>query len=137
MLGLCHMNLGATYIKLGDPVTAGRHLAHCQKRFKQAQVREFQAELHRYLAEAALQVGDLITAKKEGQCALASARELSMRGEEGVILYVLGQIATRQKQYQEAETLTLQSISLLKDVNDDHNLTRSQSALAGLRALRG
>ncbi|RME46898.1 MAG: hypothetical protein D6796_08395 [Caldilineae bacterium] len=137
MLGVLHNNLGATYIQRREIETARRHLRTSQEYFTQAQARDFLPELHCHFAEAALYNGELAEAETEGQRALNLARELSMRGGEGISLRILGQIAIAQREFDEAEQHLTQSLMLLEDVGDEYEWARSQLVMARLHVLRG
>ncbi len=132
LLGCLRNNLGAVFIRRNDVEAARQHLRASQDYFDQAKARDFLPELHRHLAEAALLSTDLAEAEAQGQQALSLARELSMRGEEGNSLRVLGEIALLQKQFDEAESHLCLSSSILEEVHDEYELARSRLALARL-----
>ena len=54
VVGLLHLNLGATQVKRGELDDAFRHLETSQKLFEQAKARDFLPELYRRFAEANL-----------------------------------------------------------------------------------
>ncbi len=130
MLGVLHMNIGATLVRKGDLATAHQHLRTSQGYFWQAQSRDFLPELHRYFAEAALCAGELGEAEMHGQQALELARELTMRGEEGSSLRVLGELAIAQGRWDLAQERLQQSIAILDEVGDEYERARGQLALA-------
>jgi tetratricopeptide (TPR) repeat protein len=132
ILGVLHMNLGHAFIRRGEIALAIAELQRGQTYFEQAQVRDFLPELHRHLAEAALQANDTIAAEAEAQQALALAQELEMRGEEGYALCVLGQINTVQGQYALAVTHLQQSLAIRTETGDVYESARTQLALAHL-----
>jgi class 3 adenylate cyclase/predicted ATPase len=134
VLGVFQMNLGATFIRQGEIETARQHLSAGQEYFEQAQVRDFLPEMHRYFAEAALQANELAEAEAQGQKALGLAQELSMRGEEGMSLRVLGEIDVAQGQLDQAESHLSESVSLLEEVADEYEGARSQLSLAKVYA---
>jgi adenylate cyclase len=137
VLGVMHMNLGATFIRRGETDTAHAHLRISQEHFEQVQARDWLPELHRHYAQAALHVGELSEAEAQGQRALSLARELEMQGEEGKSLRVLGESAIAQGQFSQARTYLDASISLLRQVGDEYANARSQLALARLHATQG
>ncbi len=130
ILGILHMNLGATFIRRHDIDTARRHLHASQDYFEKAQARDFLPELHRHLAQAALIAGELPEAETQCQQALRLARELTMRGEEGCSLDVLGEIYADQGRLAEAETPLTESVAILEEVADEYELARSRLVLA-------
>src|SRR5205814_1682286 len=120
MSGILHMNLGATFIRRNELETAHWHLQASQNYFDQVKSRDFLPELHRYFAEAALLAQNLAEAEAQGQQALDLSRELTLRGEEGHSLRVLGRIASSQGQYQEAERYLSASLAILEEVGDEY-----------------
>src|SRR5262249_4181087 len=115
MIGILHMNLGATFVRRNELETAQLHLHASQAYFDQIKSRDFLAELHRYLAEAALLANNLAGAEAQGQQAFDLARELTMRGEEGNSLRVLGQVASTKGQHGQAERYLSQSLAILEE----------------------
>jgi tetratricopeptide (TPR) repeat protein len=137
VLGALHNNLGATYLRRGE-IEAGRdHLYTGLHYFERTQSRDFLPELYRHLAEAALASGEYTEAEMQGQQALALARELSMRTEEGNALRVLGQVCAAQQQWPEAEQLLNDSLSVLEEAHDTYETARTRLALARLYDARG
>jgi class 3 adenylate cyclase/predicted ATPase len=137
VLGVMHMNLGATFIRRGEIDTARTHLRTSQEYFEQVQARDWLPELHCHWAEAALRAGEPSEAEKQGRQALILARELEMQGEEGKSLCVLGESAIAQGQFSQARACLDASISLLRQVGDEYANARSQLALARLHATQG
>jgi tetratricopeptide (TPR) repeat protein len=134
VLGVFHMNLGATYIRRGDPEAAREHLHSSQNYYQQAQARDFLPEMQRHFAEAALLINDLDVAQSHGDQALHLARELEMRGEEGIAMRVLGEIALEQGDLAQAERHLRASLAILEDVGDEYEAARTQLDLAGVCA---
>jgi predicted ATPase/class 3 adenylate cyclase len=132
MLGGFHNNLGATYIRRGDVEAACEHLRISQEHYEQAQARDWLPELNRHCAEVALLANDLAKAETCGQDALKLAREMTMRGEEGSTLRVLGEIAEAQGQADLAAQRLQQSIEIQAEVGDEYERARSQLALTRL-----
>ena len=58
LVGVFHMNLGATFVLQQDTAQAHHHLQQGRSYFAQVQSKDFLAETLRYLAEAALLDGD-------------------------------------------------------------------------------
>jgi class 3 adenylate cyclase/predicted ATPase len=137
MLGAVYNNLGATHLRRGEVEPARENLRASQASFEQAQARDFLPELHRHFAEAALLAQELAEAEAQGQRALALARELSMRGEEGNSLRVLGDIAAARLEFEQAEQDLRQSVSILTEVGEQYEAARSQLSLARVLAARG
>jgi class 3 adenylate cyclase/predicted ATPase len=137
VMGALHMNLGHTFVRRGEIEAARRHLRASQDYYEQAQARDFLSEMRRYYAEAALLTGDLPEARAQGEQALALARELEMRGEEGCALHVLGQIAIAQEKTDEAERLLQESLSIEEEVGDEYEAARIRLSLARLYAAQG
>ena len=137
MSGILHMNLGATFVRRNELETAHLHLHASQTHFDEIKSRDFLPELHRYFAEAALLAQNLAEAEAQGQQALDLSRELTMRGEEGHSLRVLGRIANTQGQYQEAERYLSASLAILEEVGDEYAAARSKLRLAQVYLLQG
>jgi len=134
VLGVVHMNLGDTFVRRGEVEAAYQHLRTSLDYYEQAQARDFLSETYRLFAEAALLVDDLIEANAHGREALRLARELAMRPEEGTALRVLGEIATAQGRFREAQGHLDESLSILNSVRDEYEWARSQLSLARLYA---
>ncbi len=132
ILGVLHMNLGHAFIRRGEIAPAIAELQRGRTYFDQAQVRDFLPELHRHLAEAALQANDTLAAESDAQQALTLAQELEMRGEEGYALCVLGQISTAQGDYALAAMHLQQSLAIRIETGDVYESARTQLALAHL-----
>jgi tetratricopeptide (TPR) repeat protein len=137
VLGALHNNLGATYLRRNE-IEAGRdHLYTSLHYFERTQSRDFLPELHRHLAEAALGAGEYAEAEARGLQALALARELTMRNEEGNTLRVLGQIHAAQQQWPEAEQLLNESLYALEEARDTYEAARTRLALAHVYCAHG
>ncbi|MEJ2212261.1 MAG: tetratricopeptide repeat protein, partial [Anaerolineae bacterium] len=134
VLGMVHMNLGATFVRRGDAEMARFHLHTARSYFEQAQSRDFLSELHRHLAGAALLSGDLLTAAVHGQQALDLARELTMRGEEGSSRAVLGRAALGQGRLDEAEEHLAAGLAILEEVGEEYEAARCRLSLAEVYA---
>ena len=132
LLGGFHNNLGATYIRRGELEAARQHLDISQSYFERAGARDWLSELYRHRASAALLAGDLPQAGEQAAQALALARELGMRAEEGSALRVSGEIALAQGQPEAAVEHLQHSIRILSEIGEIYELARSQLKLAGL-----
>jgi predicted ATPase/class 3 adenylate cyclase len=130
LLGVFNMNLGATWLRRGDLGAARKHLGLSQENFARAQARDYLPELHRHFAEAALLAGELDEAQAQGQQALALARELNMRGEEGTSLGVLGEVGMARGDLAQAESALAESVSLLESLGQEYESARSWLSLA-------
>ncbi|MFN2226529.1 MAG: tetratricopeptide repeat protein [Anaerolineae bacterium] len=137
VLGMVHMNLGATFVRRGDAEMARFHLHTSRGYFDQARSRDFLPELHRHLAGAALLSGDLLGAGAHGRQALDLARELTMRGEEGSSLAVLGRVALQQGQLDEAEAQLAAGLAILKEVGEEYEAARCRLSLAEVNVAAG
>lgn len=137
VVGVLHMNIGAIYLWRGEPGPAREHLTISAARFEQTQARDFLPELHRYFAKAALLVDDSAEAERQARQALALAREMALPGEEGSALRVVGEVASYQQRYAEAETPLAESVALLQKVGDELELARSLCALARVHWAQG
>jgi tetratricopeptide (TPR) repeat protein len=136
-LGGFHSNLGAVYIRMGDPETARRHLEKGRDYFDQAQARDWLPELHRHLAEAARLAGERAEAQAEAETALRLARELSMRGEEGGALRLLGRLAMARGEMETAVSHLQDSVAIFDEIGDEYEWARSRLALARWRQRQG
>ncbi|MFM8320560.1 MAG: ATP-binding protein, partial [Chloroflexota bacterium] len=134
VLGTFQMNLGATYVRLGDAAAARQQLATSQATFEKAGARDFLPELHRHLASAALLDGDLPLARRNAEQALQLAREFKMRAEEGCTLRVLGEIESAAGQVQPARRCLQESLEIMGEIGDHYERARSLLALARLAA---
>jgi tetratricopeptide (TPR) repeat protein len=90
--------------------------------------------MHYHFSQAALLAGDLAEAETHGQQALSLSREMAVRREEGLALRALGEIATTQEKWPEAEELLKESLSILKGVGEEYEWARSQLSLARVYA---
>ncbi|HEX9369349.1 MAG TPA: tetratricopeptide repeat protein [Roseiflexaceae bacterium] len=130
VIGALHMNLGATFVRREEIDEARVHLRMSQEIFEQAEARDFLPELHRHFAATALLAGDLPEAEAQGQQALGLARELGMRGDEGIILRVLGDVAATRGDFREAEQRLNEGLLILEEVGDEYEGARTLLALA-------
>lgn len=135
--GALHVNLGHTFVRLGQAEPAYGHLRTAETCFEQAQARDWLPEMHRHLAEAAVLTDDLSRAEKEAQRALELARELAMRNEEGNSLRVLAEVATAREQYAQAKEYLGESITVLELAEDEYEWARSVLAMARLHLVQG
>jgi predicted ATPase len=134
VMGGLHLNIGATYSRQGRTSLANQHLQTSREHFEKGQVRDLLPEMHLRFAETALVSNDLDQADEHGRQAVDLSRELSMPGEEGSSLRVLGEIATIQGQYDLAEKHFEQSLSTLDEIGDKYEWARTQLSLSRLRA---
>jgi adenylate cyclase len=130
MLGIFNMNLGATYMRRGEVDSARQYLLLSETNFASVQARDYLPELYRHFAEVSLIANDTMAAESQGQQALALARELAMRGEEGTSLRVLGDIARALGDLDRAELYLHESLAILDDVGDAYEAARSRLSLA-------
>jgi class 3 adenylate cyclase/predicted ATPase len=137
MIGVFHMNLGATYVRQGQ-VAAGRaHLQASQDYFAQAHSRDFLSEMWRLQAEASLAADEVVLAVEQGTQALALARELHLRSEEGVALRVLARAAYCQAELERAAAQLQESVAILTEAAEEYELARSRYWLAVVLAEMG
>lgn len=135
IVGFIHMNLGHAQLLRQEPQQARQHLQIAQDTFAQAKARSSLPELYRLWAQLELNSGQLEVAKRYGGDSLSLARELKMRGEEGVALRVLGQIAASEgRPSAEAEQRLQESLACLEQAGERHEWARTQLALAQLYA---
>lgn len=137
MLGGLHNNLGHTLIRRGQADAALEHLRASLTYFEQIQARDFLPELHRHFAEAALLSGRLAEAEAQGQQALGLAHELSMPGEAGSSLRVLGQVAAAEGRPGEAARRLDESLSILTEVGDEYEAARTRLSWAQVCLAQG
>jgi class 3 adenylate cyclase/tetratricopeptide (TPR) repeat protein len=130
VLGVFHMNLGATLARRGEINAAVQHLQRSETLFEESQAQNFLPELHRHFATVALIAGEPDKAKRHIQQALQLARKLTMRAEEGAALRVLGEVNTAQGAFDAAAEQLLQSVAVLEEVGDEYERARSQLSLA-------
>lgn len=72
--------------------------------------------------------GNLAQAQHDGVQSVNLACELTMRGEEGITLRVLGEIATAQGQMDKAKEYLDQSVDILKELGDEYQQARRRSS---------
>lgn len=137
LIGVFHMNLGATYVRRREAEPARKHLRQSAQLFAQAQSRDFLPEMHRHLAAAALVAGDLDEAETQAKQALSLAQSQQMLGEAGSSLRVLAEIALARYDWEAATENVQHSIDALTAVADEYELARSRMLLGRLLALRG
>jgi class 3 adenylate cyclase/tetratricopeptide (TPR) repeat protein len=135
--GALHMNLGHTYVRRGEIDSAYRHLHTAEEYFEQAQARDWLPEMYRHFAEAALLSGDLDQAQGQAEHALALARELSMRNEEGNNLRLLARTAIVRGRLELAQELLDESLAILEQVQDQYEWARSMLVLAEVECRHG
>ncbi|MBK8902359.1 MAG: tetratricopeptide repeat protein [Anaerolineaceae bacterium] len=130
VVGVFHMNLGATFVLRQDTAQAYHHLHQSRHYYDQVQSKDFLAEALRYLAEAALLDGDFGQATAWATEGIQVADELEMVGEAACCWCVLGQIALAQDDVTTAVTYLRQSVNLLDTLSDEYQLARSRFWLA-------
>jgi tetratricopeptide (TPR) repeat protein len=132
MVGVFHMNLGATYVLRQDTQEAYHHLHQSRSYYDRVQSKDFLAETLRYLAEAALLDGDLAQATAWAEEGVQLAGELDMAVDAACCRCVLGQIAMAQDDLELAESQLRQSVTMLEPLSDEYQLARSRYWLACL-----
>ena len=137
VMGALNLNLGATYVRMGETAVAFEHLDRARELFERAKVRDLLPELHRRLAEAHLSLGATAAARREAETSMAVAEELTMLAEQGQTLRTLALIAADEGQTGDAEGLLQRSIELLGQVGDNYGLACAQLSLAELYGRRG
>jgi class 3 adenylate cyclase/tetratricopeptide (TPR) repeat protein len=130
--GALHMNLGATFVRRGEPDPARTHLELSRTLYQQADARDFLPELHRHFAAAALSEGDYEQARSLAGQALALAQELAMRVEEATSLQLLGEIALARQDAAGAAPYLTQALTILEDAGQEYELARCRLAVARL-----
>lgn len=137
LVGVVHMNLGATFAMCGQSSAARLHLKLSKDYFDRAGTRDFLPELHRHSAEAALRNGELFEADSEAQLSLSLSRDLGMRVEEGISLRIYGEVAVAKRDASLAERRLTESMAILKGCGDDYELARTELSLAKVYLLLG
>jgi predicted ATPase/class 3 adenylate cyclase len=137
VLGVFHMNLGATFVRRGEIDAARDHLQQAETLFAEAQAQNFLPELHRHFGAVALHAEEPAEAAAHGRQALELARQLTMRAEEGGALRVLGEADAAQGDVDAAAERLLESVSILEEVGDEYERARSQLSLAQLCVANG
>lgn len=137
VMGIANMNLGATYVRRCEIGTARQHLRVSQELFASVSSRDQLPELMRHLTEAALTAGELDEAEAQAEQALALARELNARNEEGNTLRVLGAIMRARGEVARAEQALTEGLAILEDVGYEYDAARARMALAELWHAQG
>ena len=137
MVGVFHMNLGATFVLQQETAQAYHHLRQSRSYYDQVQSKDFLAETLRYLAEAALLDGDLTQATIWAEEGVQLAEELEMAVDAACCYCVLGQIALTQGNLPQAETHLRQSVQTLEPLSDEYQLARSRYWLARMLLFGG
>lgn len=134
VVGLLHMNLGATQVKRGELEDAFHHLQTSKSLFDQAQARDFLPELYRRFAEAHMAQAELDLAREQIALAQDTAAELSMKNESGHALRVVGKIEFQAGNITEARRALLEALALLDEVSDEYGVAQSHLLLAQVYA---
>ena len=137
VLGTLHMNLAATLTRRNEIDAARQHLRVSQDLFEKSQARTSLPEVYRHWAVTELRAGDPPVAMGHAERALDLAREMQVRGEEGVICRVLGEILAAQGQLERARVHLVKSDSILGQVRDRYQWACAQFALARLYWIQG
>ncbi|MEZ4517038.1 MAG: tetratricopeptide repeat protein [Chloroflexota bacterium] len=137
VMGLLHLNLGATQVKRGEQSDALYHLNASQELFDQAQARDFLPELYRRFAEANIAIEELDAARDYIQKSEEIATELAMKGEIGHALRVIGRIELMAQNSQRAEEALLEAVEILEGVSDEYGVAQAHLLLAQLYAAQG
>ena len=133
VMGALQLNLGATHVRRREVQAAFAHLEQSHALFERAKNRDLLPEMHRRMAEAYLANVNLDKAREHAELSLAVGQELSVPGEQGLTLRVLGEISAAAGDVDEAEKHLEQAISLLKDMGDNYGLACAQLSLAGIK----
>lgn len=135
--GALYVNLGHTFLRMGELQAANDHLATARRHLEAAHARDWMPELHRHMAEAALLADDLDQAHEHVQRALHLARELEMRNEQGNSLRVLTQVLMARGEFETAGTHLEQSRAILEEAKDEYEWARTMLVLAQLHCRQG
>ena len=136
LVGVFHMNLGATFVLQQNTGQAYHHLRQARSYFDQVMSKDFLAETLRYLAEAALLDGDFGQAAAWAEEGIQVADKLAMAVEAACCWCVLGQIALAQNDLPTAESHLRRGMTLLETLSDEYQLARSRYWLARLLTKR-
>jgi len=135
--GVLEMNLGAVQLQRGELTDAETHLQRSAVLYEQAGAEDFLPELERYRADLALRRGDVPAALALCRQALATARRLEARLEEGLTLRVLGRILLAGSDTAGAWDVLTQSLAILRDAGNPLELGRTLLAVAALAPQTG
>jgi class 3 adenylate cyclase/tetratricopeptide (TPR) repeat protein len=135
--GVLEMNLGAVQLQRGELAAAETHLERSAALYKQAGAEDFLPELERYRADLALRRGELPATLALCQQALATARRLEARLEEGLTLRVLGRILVATGDASGAWDALAHSLSILREAGNPLEIGRTLLAIAALAQQTG
>lgn len=130
VMGVLHLNCGATYTRRKELPIAFEQLEKSRELFERAMNRDLLPEMHRRFAEAYLAAGDLHRAREEGLASLAMAEELAVTNEQGLAWRVIGEVDTAAKITSSAEASFQKAVELLQSVDDKYGLACAQLSLA-------
>jgi tetratricopeptide (TPR) repeat protein len=130
VMGVLHLNCGATYTQLKEMPIAFEQLEKSRELFERAKNRDLLPEMHRRFAEAYLAAGDLGRAREESLASLALAEELAVTNEQGLAWRVIGEVDMAGNDTSSAEASFQKAVELLQSVDDKYGLACAQLSLA-------
>lgn len=130
--GLARMNLGAARVEAGD-VDRGR--AELRDALVHLEGTKFLPGAHRDLALAELAAGDIASAERHAQRALALARSVNARQTQAQVERVLAQIALAGGDRARARELLETSLRTFAELGEQAELARTEAVLATVNGL--
>jgi predicted ATPase/class 3 adenylate cyclase len=137
VLGVLHMNLGSAHTLAGDLEQGQRYLALSEGDFTRAGSKDYAAELKRHVAVAALRLGNEAESRKLSEQSLEHARQLKMRGEEGITLRLVAELAVKENKIEDAINTVRNSIAILVEAGVQFEVARSRLLLAQMLTAQG
>jgi class 3 adenylate cyclase/tetratricopeptide (TPR) repeat protein len=134
--GVARMNLGATYLQQDRLDAAESELQRALAIFVQVGAEDFLPEIERYIADLARRRGQP-NARHLAEQALATARRLEARLEEGLTRRLLATILADAGDVTGAWDELGQSLDLLREAESIHQVARTQLARAALAPALG
>jgi tetratricopeptide (TPR) repeat protein len=132
---LAHQNLGAVYLRQGEPDPVPReHLETSWRLLEGNGIQELRSEVQSLLAEAYLREGQVDEAERAARRALEIALEQESPLDEGVARRVLGQVYRARGDREEAEVELRTSLDSLGRAGTRYEMGRTLKDLVALCA---
>ncbi|HKZ07109.1 MAG TPA: AAA family ATPase [Methylomirabilota bacterium] len=129
--------LGYAYLQNGQADDAIAHLQQAIDLFARFRYRQVHGLFSAYLSEAIYITGDLDGARRAATLALTLAREAQFPYGKGLVHRLLGRIAQATNSFEEAHKLLEEAQALFQSIEAQHEVARTELALAELAHAAG